>query len=933
MAQLGTIQGTVTESDGTEPLMGATVRLMQDSVMVSGAYSGEDGTYSINVKPGTYSLVFTYISYATETIDNVTVAAGETTTKDLSLGLDIEDTGDKNTVVIMDKVVKNTEGVLINIRRKSTSVLDVISLDQIKRAGDSDVGGAMKRVTGVTVEGGKYVYVRGLGDRYSKTLLNGSEIPGLDPDRNSVQMDMFPSNLVDNLIVHKTFSPDLPASFTGGLVKIATKDFPPSFTMQYNSSVGYNTQATFRDDFLTGQRGKLEWLGFNDGTRSLPALLADRNFVVPSLSFVDGAKANDLDQASKAFASPIFPEATNTSLNQSHSFSIGDQKKLLGKPFGYLASLSYNNTKNFYEDAQEGRWKLTGTNSEDLNMESFYRGQTAIREVLWGALANLSWLPHINHQIRFNYMHNQSGTSTAFYFEGPIPKDDINLIFQTRSSGYRQRAMDAFQLRGDHAFGKLSIDWVGAFILSSQDEPDLRFFSNDYTKSDSVYDIQTNLYNAPSRYFRSMNETNFDGKANLKYEFTQWSGLDATFKAGGGFTRKAREFFERRFEFVNNSPSTIVYTGDEAAYWQEDNLGVIGQDSNGIYQYGNYVRDASEDRNSYTGDQTTIAAYSMVELPITEKLRTVVGARMETTDITVASFDRNLTPGALSNTDILPALDVVYAPNPKAFKNIMNIRGGYSRTLARPVFRELAPFASFDFVGDVILIGNPDLERTLIDNLDLRFEMFPTTRELVSVGLFYKNFDNPIERVLVPGSNGQVTWKNVDQATVYGVEFEFRKSLGFIAPALQPFRAGGNLALIHSQVNIDPSVYQLIISEDPTRTATRQMYSQSPYTINAELAYVNDSIGFNTALNFNVFGPRISFVTDTGTPNVFEQPRPTLDYSISKTVGKYLGFRFRARNILNPLVNHVHEFNGEQYTFRSFRTGRTFSLAVSFNIQ
>jgi hypothetical protein len=178
-----------------------------------------------------------------------------------------------------------------------------------------------------------------------------------------------------------------------------------------------------------------------------------------------------------------------------------------------------------------------------------------------------------------------------------------------------------------------------------------------------------------------------------------------------------------------------------------------------------------------------------------------------------------------------------------------------------------------------------------------------------------------------------VTWKNVDQATVYGVEIEFRKSLEFIHPVLKDLRAAGNLALIQSQVNIDPAVYQLIIAEDPTRTATRQMYSQSPYTINAELAYVNDSIGFNTALNFNVFGPRISFVTDNGTPNVYEQPRPTLDFSIAKTVGKYLSFRFRARNIINPLVNNIHTYQGVDYTFRSYRTGRTFSLGVTLNIK
>lgn len=933
LAQVATIQGKVTEADGIEPLQGATVRLMQDSTMVGGAYTDENGEYTIRTKPGTYALVFTYISYASQTIDGVTVTAGQTETRDLSLGLDIEDTGDKNTVVIMDKVVKNTEAVLINMRRKSTSVVDVISLDQVKRAGDSDAGGAMKRVTGVTVEGGKYVYVRGLGDRYSKTLLNGSEIPGLDPDRNSVQMDMFPSNLIDNLVVHKSFSPDLPGSFSGGLVKIATKDFPSSFTLQYTSTFGVNTQASFRDDFISGERGGLEILGFDNGTRGLPSLLADRSFIIPPISFTDAAAANNLDKASKSFGTNIFPEATNSSLNHSHSFSIGDQKKLLGKPFGYLASISYNNKKSFFENAVEGRWQRTGNSGNDLNNLRYYTGQTATRDILWGSLVNFSWLPALNHQFRFNYMHNQSGTSQARFLQGPNPSDAVDLEIQTRVASYKQRSMDAFQLRGDHSFGKLSADWVGALIFSSQDEPDLRFFTNSYYPSTNTYAIETNLYTAPSRYFREMNEINLDGKLNFTYEFNQWSGLESKLRFGGGYTNKNREFSERRFEFVNNSSATISYTGNEAEFWATENLGVIGQDSNGIFLYGNYLRDGTEDRNIYTGTQNIAAAYAMLELPLAAKLRMITGARLETTDITVESRERTLGAGQLNNTDILPSLDLIYSPNADAFENIMNIRASYSRTLARPVFRELAPFASFDFVGDVVIIGNPDLQRSTTDNFDLRWELFPTTRELVSVGAFYKRFTNPIERIIIPGTNAnQATWRNVNQAVVYGVEAEVRKTLEFISPALKNFRLSGNVALIKSEVVIDPQVYQAILGEDSTRSNVRQMFGQSPYTINGEFAYINDSIGLSTSLNFNVFGPRISFVTDTGTPNVFEQPRPSLDFSIAKAFGDHFSVRFRARNLLDPLYNNVHTFRDVEYTFRSYRIGRTFSLSVSYNI-
>ncbi|MEM7035814.1 MAG: carboxypeptidase regulatory-like domain-containing protein, partial [Bacteroidota bacterium] len=345
-AQNGTIVGKVTDAEGGEALVGATVLVLnQDSTPIAGANAADDGSYKINVAAGTYTLQCKYISYESMTFGDFVVEAGKTVTKDFAMGADLDD--EQYKVVIQDKVIKNNEAALINVRRRSSSVMDVISMDQVKRAGDASAAGAMKRVTGVTVESGKYVYVRGLGDRYSKTLLNGNEIPGLDPNRNSVQMDMFPSGLIENLMVHKTFTPDLPGSFTGGLVKISTRDFPPAFTLQYSSSFGYNTNATFRDDFITGRRGKLDWLGFDDGTRALPEELEANGGRVPDITFNDQGVADQLTGISRSFGSPIYLENSNSSINHRHSFTIGDQKSLFGKPFGFVASLSYNNRKSF----------------------------------------------------------------------------------------------------------------------------------------------------------------------------------------------------------------------------------------------------------------------------------------------------------------------------------------------------------------------------------------------------------------------------------------------------------------------------------------------------------------------------------------------------------------------------------------------------------
>lgn len=958
--QNGKIKGVITDTEGGEPVVGATVVYMKDSVPRGGGYSDEAGAYEIaNVAPGNYTLRFTYVSYETKTIE-ITVVAGQTVTRNMGMGFDMKDTGDKNTVVITGRVVRNNEGALLKVRQKSVGTVDVLTLDQVKRTGDSDAGQAMARVTGVTVEGGKYVYVRGLGDRYSKTLLNGSEIPGLDPDRNSVQMDMFPSSLIDNLVVHKTFTPDLPASFSGGLVKVATKDFPEALAINYSSSAGYNTQSSFRTNFLSGQRGKYEWAGFDDGTRALPEFMEDPDYVIPTISFSNSGDAAVIEEASNAFSTPIQPEVVNSNFNHSHSFSIGNQKPIGGRPFGYLASFSYNNSNSFYENGTAARWKLTSNidQTDGLTRLLEFSDVRATNEVLWGGLVNLSYMPssNLNHQLRFNYMHNQSGSSEGRYMTGTIPDDDPNLTFETRVIGYRQRALDAAQLMGAHkfgeersgyvldgeeedkkTFGQLSLDWVAAFTRSSQDEPDLRFFSNDYTVSgeDTIYDIQANLYPLPSRFFRNMTENNMDVKADFELPFTNWNALAGTIKFGAAGTHKDRNFNEARYDFNNSSTAAapVTFDGDVDAYFAEENMGVIDT-INGLYYYGIRVIDATELRNSYRGSQDVYAGYAMAELPLATRLRFITGARLETTDIRVGSKDPRLVNGGLQNIDVLPSATLIYNPNPKVIKNIFNLRGSYSRTLARPTFRELAPFASFAFVRDFVLIGNDQLERTLIDNFDLRWEMFPSTRELVSVSAFYKKFQNPIERVINPqAQNIELNYRNVPEAKLFGVEFEFRKSLGFMGKVFEPFRASGNLTLIKSQLDINPDELALIRTLNPEASAQREMFGQSPYTINGELAYINDSIGLTSSVNFNVFGPRIANVSIGGTPNVYEQPRPSLDFSIGKSFQNGLGIRVRARNLLNPEYQQVHPFKDTEFVYSSYTVGRTYSLSVSYTFQ
>jgi len=918
----GTIRGTILDAETGEALIGATV-------MIEGTTKGTsadlDGKYTLsNVPAGTVSLIFSSVGYSNKTLTGVEVKDGEVTIQDVSLGEDAQVT---EAVVIEAKADKGAENAMLAVQRKAGVVQDGLSASQMSRAGDSNIAGAIKRVTGVTVEGGKYVYVRGLGDRYSKTTLNGAEIPGLDPNRNTVQMDLFPSNLISNLTIVKTFSPDLPASFTGGYVDIATKDFPDRFTFQFNTSLGFNDQASFNPDFISYEGGGLDWLGLDDGTRALPNEIADG---VPA-PFENNAELYD---DSRAFNKVLDTKSQASFMNHSHSISLGNQIDLGGMPFGYIASVSYSRNYSYYDNLENGIYNLTGqvgtvnslNPSYQLGGGDQYRGENGQMDVLLGALVNLSLKVSDNSKVSLNLMHNQSGTKSALFLEGQFDEAgpiSPNNIFQTRTLDFQERGLSTAQLKGEHAFGAgKRLDWLTSVALSTQNQPDLRYFANDYTVNgeDTTYRVTSAAYSDPSRFYRDMSEFNWDNKVNFTVPF-MLRGNESKFKTGVAMVYKNRDFNESRYDYVPGSDTYAIFDGTPAGYISEDRLGPVGSDLR------IYLRNNTQPSNSYTGLQTVLGAYAMGDLKFSEKFRAIIGARYERTDIETKSDDSRKKVGTITENDILPAINLTYSVTEK-----MNVRASYTRTLARPTFREMAPFPSFDFTGGYILVGNADLQRTLIDNLDLRWELFPKPGEIVTVSVFYKNFTDPIERVFNPLANGEINFRNVDNGYLYGAEFEVRKNLGFISTSLEPLSLGGNIAIMHSQVDIAEDEYARIIAEDPDREPTRQMFGQSPFTANAYISYNNFNNGITSNLSFNIFGERIALVSQGGLPNVMEQPRPTLDFSVGKEFSDRLKVTVRARNLLNPEYRMVHQFKGEEYVFRNYTIGRTFSVSVKYLI-
>ncbi|MEZ4777612.1 MAG: TonB-dependent receptor [Bacteroidia bacterium] len=941
VAAPGTIRGKVTNGQTGEVLLGATVRLIQADQVKGGAYTDIEGSYTIKAEAGTYSMIISYVSFVNDTLE-VTVEEGAVIYNETLLFESLATREDLK-VEITAKRNQASTVTLYNVKRTSLNTMDGISNDLIKRTGDNDAASAMSRVTGVTVEGGKYVYIRGLGDRYSNTLLNGAAIPSLDPNRNAVQLDIFPSQLIDNIVVYKTFTPDLPANFSGGLVNVITKDFPDRLRINFSASATYNPQANLIDNFLTYETGKKDWQGRDDGTRALPSEIAGLSGSIPEKTFnVSNLEdINTINRVSNSFKTGMIPSTRKSPLGQNYQFSLGNQNLLFGRPFGYIASLSYRTEYNAYDDGKVARWKNTssardGVISDRLTNEREHGVVSGTEEVLWGGLVKLSYKPFDKHKIGVNLMHNQSGTSGAKTLEGPIPLDAVGLIFQTRVLSYLQRSIDIYQVQGDHAFGKLNAYWILSTSHSLQSEPDLRFFSNDYTINGETrtYDLQANLYPEPTRFFRDLDETNNDAKLNFELPVDIWKELQAKIKFGGAYTTKDRTFSENRY-LVSQGNKSANYGGDPDAFFGPANTGVfidtITFRGNTYYQvnYRNTVEDVSELRNRYSGLERVQAAYAMIELPVSERLKFVGGARYEGTRIETLSQDARVDSGNINLNDILPAISSLYK-----VREDLNLRGSFARTIARPTFREFAPFVSFDFVGDYNLVGNPNLTRTLIDNYDLRLEWYPTPGELISVSGFYKHFNNPIEKVLVPqAANTELTYRNVAEGMAYGVEFELRKNLGFIAPnsLLKNLQVGGNFSLIYSEVDIANDEYQKMIDVDPTRSRTRPVFGQSPYAVNGEVAYLNDSLGLKASLNYNVFGQRLVLVGGVN-PDVYEQPRGLLNFSLSKTIKYGLSVTVRANNLLNPDYKQTQVYKETEYIFQNYRLGRSFSLGVSYSL-
>jgi hypothetical protein len=942
--QDGFIRGTVFDDATGETLPGVTI-------ITEGNYNGTttdlDGKFNLVTAPGTFILRISFISYETLTIKDVGVKPGEVVILE-NLRLKPA-TFNLSEVTVTARMVRNTENALLSMKRKSPNLLDGVSAANLKKTGDSDAAASIKRVPGVSVEGGKYVFVRGLGDRYTKTILNGVDIPGLDPDRNTLQMDLFPTGIIENMIVHKSFSADLPADFTGGVIDISTKDFPDEKKANISLTAAYNPGFHFNSDYVTYDGGKMDFLGFDDGTREIPATAN-----IPFFSEVVGQPNSDLGQRYQEILGAFNPQMAAyrqmSFMDYSLGASLGNQIPSEKVTLGYNLALAYKSNTEYYKNAEYARYGLDGNpDITQMDVREYQIGDFGTHNILISGMAGFA-VKTKNSKFRLNLLHLQNGESKAgiFDYEG----SDQGSIFSgfQHNLDYSERSLTNLLVTGNHNINdsKWEIEWKISPTIARMDDPDIRFTRYAVTDGNHVIGTESGF---PERIWRELDERNLAGLANatLNYSFR---GKKAKLVFGAASTLKDRDFAVNSFAL---NVRGIPLTGDPDELLAQKNLWPY----NGLISKGTAFEAAfiPVNPNQFHANNNLVAGYISTEVNLLDKLRAVAGVRMEKFVQRYTGQDQLGTrilnnDIVLDDLDFFPAINLIYNLTDK-----QNIRISFSKTIARPSIKELSfaeifdPISGRTFIGGLFRDANDlagieywdgNLVSTDIFNFDLRWELFYSGGQTLSAGVFYKNFINPIEVVQYATQTGAFQPRNVGDGTVLGSEIEFRQNLGFISENLSKFGIAANLTLTKSSIKLSSTEYNSRLENartGQTISEYRAMAGQSPSLINAGFFYngANEGFwnGFEAGVYYNVQGKTLQYVGIADRPDIYLEPFHSLNFNASKTLGKSKKMQLgvKLENILNDdKASFYQAFMADNQYFSRLNPGFTVQFRLSYNL-
>lgn len=872
------IVGKVIDAETGEPIIGANVYLEGTT---RGASTDLEGSFVITgVQEGTYTIVVSALSYGKKKIPQFTVTDATTYTLNIQLK---PETIKSREVVVEGAALMSYEGVLLKQRKNAATVSDGVSADQIKRAPDVTSGEALRRLTGISLVDNKYVFVRGITDRYNQAILNGTTLASLETDKRSFSFDILPANLLENIVVVKSATPELRGDFTGGLVQLNTLDFPEKRTVKFTLGSSYNTLTTFRS-LNRSQGGALDWLGLDDGKRDLPA-----------------NTTNGLDLA-RQLPNNWNPVQKQAPANLSFALTYGDVYSLDDEiQLGLVTAVTYRNNYQRNERA--------------LNDVTLGRTSVGVRDdysVLWGALANLSAKISGVHKLSFKNTFNHSGEDQVGKYKGYDLNTSLDNLYTVVQ--WSQRSVYSGQLLGEHyleGFGGVTLDWKIYTSSSKKKTPDRKevtYYRED-DGSTSPYQVAVN-----KRSWHTLNDRNTGATLDVSYPIA-----NAKVKVGGMVEKRATAYQIRYFDvtpdYIGGIPSSMVQLPLGEIYCSEN------------YGYGKFLfTEVSKPSDRYNGQQNLSAVYGMVDVPFTvfeSSVRVVGGVRMEQSMIEV-SIPRSLAANApverneLRDVDVLPSVNLTYSLTPS-----INVRFAYARTINRPEFREIARTGFYDFIRYEIVGGNPNLKSAKAHNYDVRIEAFPQAGELLAVSAFRKVISNAIEEQLLFTSTRTRTWFNSPRAINEGWECEARKGLGFITTYLNESNITFNYTRVFSSVTFTT----VEGNSQATRVieAKRPMQGQSPYVMNIALFFSEPT--FRTSLNilYNKFGRRLDAVGFLAA-DVYEEARETIDATISQPIHEGLELKVGVKN----LSGSKKVFTREGLPFETINTGRSYSVQVSY---
>jgi len=852
------------------------------------------GVARMNLRAGTYSILIFHSRFQTHTEKNVVVGPAMQT---LQIALK-PTTNELEEVMVLAPRVQGSVSALVEVRRKSSSVTEVLGADQMARQGDSDAAAALRRVTGLTLVNGKYVYVRGLGERYSSVQMNSFSLPSPEPARRVVPMDLFPASILESVVVQKSYSPELPGEFGGGVIQLQTRGLPDRFF--FKGSLSANLAEN--QNRLTYHGGSTDWLGRDDGTRAMPkairaALASGAKLVPKQPGSAEGISEEELTQLGRSLPNQYSTFRTskeplpNLSLAMGDRFSLGEGVRL-----GTAGSILYGQVAN------EGRRLDRGLNAISPGRFTVdYEKQSEYSEVETRVAANLDLDFHLGKNHRLN-----ASTFLLRHTTDLVQQDQKQVVnspssLESTALEWTERQLWTKHLRGEHKLSGIEARWRVGLSDAERQSPDRR----DYT-----YERTANSYQMRG---------DSGGNRRTYSELTDSSkevGLDLTvpivpredrlkLKLGASWLGRERRSDVFRLYFAGGPINGLT----PEQRFAPGNIGPGGFE----------LRNITDAADSYGGNQNVNAVYSLLEFNPVKRLTLHVGVRRESSLQKVSTFkyyepQRPFSTTSLQMVNWLPSYGVVYKPSER-----WRFRMAYSETLARPDFRELSEVGFIDDETGNEVVGNSKLKGAVIRNVDHRTEFYLTSDEYVSVGAFYKKFENPIEVMFLPGVNRVQTFDNAKAAHNYGLEFEGRMGLRHASRGLRRWSVLSNLTLISSRIELDERSRGIQTSDK------RPLQGQSPYVVNAQLQYDRPLWGFSSTLLYNIIGKRITEVGTNEVPDTYEQPFHQLDWVASQKFAKNWSFGLRARNLLDPKI----QAKQSDFVVRSTRYGRTLGLSVT----